>query len=215
MIRVDKCAVGPESLSSTNRYDGEDVKKQLLNDQKGKCYLCERYLETDFTIEHIKSRANYPDLVRDWNNLLLCCSYCNERKSDSFDDILSPVNSNIEELIEQRLDFLEKKAIFVPTDKNHSDSISVKQTINLLEKLYNNVPRKIKEERFFEYALSEINLFSDIVLKFLKDNSEENIRLLKSNLSIDRELLGFKYWIIKDNAMLYSLFNEDIIWKTQ
>ena len=77
MIRVKKCSVAPASLSRTKRYDGEDVKKQLLEDHHEKCYICERRLVTDFEIEHFKSQDNHPELKQEWSNLFLVCSYCN------------------------------------------------------------------------------------------------------------------------------------------
>lgn len=55
MIRVKKSHNAPSSLNTTSRYDGEDVKQQLLADQNDKCYLCERKRDTDFEIEHHKT----------------------------------------------------------------------------------------------------------------------------------------------------------------
>ena len=40
MIREKKSEEVPLSLSATARYDGEDVKRQLLEDQHEKCYIC-------------------------------------------------------------------------------------------------------------------------------------------------------------------------------
>jgi len=39
MIKVFKRPVPPSSLSNQNRYDTEEVKKQLLEDHQGKCYI--------------------------------------------------------------------------------------------------------------------------------------------------------------------------------
>lgn len=80
MIRVYKSSDSPNSLSTTKKYDGEDVKQQLEKDHHKKCYLCERELCTDFEIEHLKSQENYPELRQDWKNLLWSCSYCNNKK---------------------------------------------------------------------------------------------------------------------------------------
>ena len=55
MIKVYKSPDAPSSLATTTRYDGEDVKLQLLADQHDKCYICERRRDTDYEIEHHKS----------------------------------------------------------------------------------------------------------------------------------------------------------------
>ena len=56
MIKERKNEKEPSSLLTTSQYDGEDVKAQLLEDQHGKCYICERKMGTDFEIEHFKSK---------------------------------------------------------------------------------------------------------------------------------------------------------------
>ena len=56
MIKIRKNQRVPQSLTTTKKYDGEDVKRQLLSDQDSKCYLCERLLGTDFEIEHFAGR---------------------------------------------------------------------------------------------------------------------------------------------------------------
>lgn len=114
MIRIKKTVCCPKSLLSKKKYDGEDVKKQILDDQNNKCYMCERILTTDFEIEHLRSKNNYPDLICDWNNLLISCKYCNDKKSDLFDEIPNPITNNIEEEIEQQLDFTNRKVLLIP-----------------------------------------------------------------------------------------------------
>ena len=113
MIKVYKSTNIPSSLTKTSAYDGEDVKRQLLADQHDKCYICERNRVTDFEIEHHKSKKNYPDLSQEWDNLFMGCEYCNKKKSNVFDDILNPSICNIEDVIEQRIDYANKKALFL------------------------------------------------------------------------------------------------------
>ena len=165
MIRVYKHPDAPSSLTTTKYYDGEDVKKQLLADQHDKCYLCERNRDTDFEIEHHKSEHNYPDLVQDWDNLYMGCGYCNRKKSDSFNNTLVPKDFNIEDDIKQHIDYTNKKAVFLTNinDAQHCE------TVELLSKLYNGIKktRTIKEERFFEQALSVINFFAELVKKYM------------------------------------------------
>ena len=207
MIRVKKSHNAPSSLNTTSRYDGEDVKQQLLADQNDKCYLCERKRDTDFEIEHHKSTHN---LVQDWNNLYMGCGYCNRKKSDSFDNTLVPKDCNIEDEIEHFIDFANKKAVFLSiiNDEQHNE------TAELLSRIYNgtNQPRTTKEERFFEQAVSVMNRFTDLVMKYQESPTPETAKAVRDELSITKELLGFKYWIIKSDRTLSQVFAADIIW---
>ena len=77
------------SLSSI--YRAKDVKRQLRNDQHGKCAYCERYLNGDYgAVEHYRPVKAYQQcqgsplqspgyywLCYDWKNLLLSCDTCN------------------------------------------------------------------------------------------------------------------------------------------
>ena len=210
MIRVYKSPNIPASLASTASYNGEDVKQQLLADQRGKCYICERCRDTDFEIEHYKSQNKHSGLIRDWNNLFMVCRYCNGKKSNDYDDILNPKDCNIEDEIEQRIDFIGKKAVF----NSHVNDTEHAKTVELLNKVFNGSQcvRKIKEERFFERAISIINRFSNLVYSYLENPSSEAETAIKSELGIDRELLGFKYWMIHDNPSLFAVFANDMVW---
>lgn len=210
MIRVHKSPQVPTSLINTSNYDGEDVKRQLDDDQHSKCYICERHRVTDFEIEHLKSQTNYPSLVQEWDNLFMGCGYCNRKKSSKFDNILNPVDNNIEDTIEQRLDHKNKRAFF----KSDINDAQHNNTIELLNRIYNGTShiRNIKEEKFFEYTLSIINRFLQLVYLYLESPSSENAKSIRDELAIDKEMLGFKYWIIRDKPALYDVFAQDIIW---
>lgn len=213
MIRISKSQIVPESLTETQTYDGEDVQERLLHDQHRKCYLCERTRTTDFEIEHHKSKKNFPESQQDWENLLLVCGYCNKRKASLFDNIVNPTVCNVEEEITQRIDFNRKMALFsaIVTEESHQ------KTAELLNRLFNGKKglRKIKEELFFEYTLSVINRFQKILNNYLMNPTTDNEQKVKDELQIDKEFLGFKYWIIRDNKFLYQIFHKDIIWNKQ
>ena len=159
MIRERKNENVPSSLLTTSQYDGEDVKGQLLEDQHEKCYICERKLSTDFEIEHFKSKNNYPELRQERTNLFLACGYCNKKKSSSFDDNLYPLDTNIEDEIEQRIDFSSNKASFVTT----IDDVPYQNKVRMLHVFYNGKQKMsfIKEERFFYEVMKKMNSFLD------------------------------------------------------
>lgn len=209
MIRERKIGIIPSSLLTTSQYDGEDVKVQLLEDQHEKCYICERKLGTDFEIEHFKSKNNYPELRQEWTNLFLACGYCNKKKSSSFDDNLYPLDTNIENEIEQRIDFSRNKASFTTSvdDDPHQN------TVSMLHVFYNGKQkmRVIKEERFFDEAKQKMNRFLEKVNTFLMEPTPANRALVAAELSIEQEMLGFKYWVIRDNH-LEAEFKNEIEW---
>ena len=180
MIRVSKSNNIPRSLQTTKSYNAEDTVLQLSKDSHKKCYLCERKRDTDFNVEHYKSRENDPNLAQKWTNLFFACSNCNGKKKHSFDEILNPLTENIEEIIEQKMDFSNNKALF---SVNSFPSPCADKTIELLDRIYN-----------------------------LLSPTEELKKAIQEELLIDKELLGFKYWIIKNNEELFSEFENDMIW---
>lgn len=210
MIRVQKSEHVPESLTTTQAYDGEDVKQQLLSDQHAKCYLCERFLSTDFQIEHLRSQHHNDANRQNWNNLFLACSYCNGKKLANYDDIVDPAQTNVELAIKQEIDYSTKKAVFTPL----IDSAEIDRTIQLLQKIHNGQSfcRKIKEERFFEDILSSVNDFMHLVKAYLDNPAPESEEAVRSSLSVTKPALGFKYWIIKSNPTLEAVFSQDTVW---
>ena len=76
MIKVYKSDKAPEKLAEAG-YTCDEVKQAILNDQKDKCYLCERKVTTDYQVEHIVSRTNNKEKVNEWENLFIACNYCN------------------------------------------------------------------------------------------------------------------------------------------
>lgn len=210
MIRIAKSNTVPESLLLTKSYDGEDVKRQLFADQHGKCYLCERMVTTDFQIEHLKSQENYPELKTEWTNLLLSCDYCNPKKGSRFGNILNPLDCNIEEIIEQAIDFKSKTVVF-ESDNNSEQTMN---TISLLNTIFNGISklRKFKESKFYEEIEGILIRFVQKVTIYKLNPSPFAEDVVRQELGIDKELLGFKYWIIKSDAVLAKTFAKDIIW---
>ena len=209
MIKVEKSATIPESLLTTQAYDGQDVQRQLLCDQHRKCYICECAVEANYHIEHLKSRANR----KDWNNLFLSCGYCNDKKLAFYDNILDPATNNIEDIIEQRLDTYSKEAEF----RSENNSTEVKQTIKLLENIFNGKEhdpnfRSPHEEVFYDRVEMSINDFMRKVIDYRMNSSQTNEDIVREELAIGKELLGFKYWIIRDESELNDVFGGDIIW---
>lgn len=207
MIKVRK-STEPQELAQ-NGYSCDAVKHALIVDTDEKCYICERSRDTDFEVEHLKSRRNYPELENDWSNLYAACSYCNKKKGRYHDGMLNPDRCDVEDTIDHKVDLMKEKAIFSSQDGRDS----VKSTIKLLTKVFNGTrkPRRELEQRFWDQFKKEYNDFNAVVNDYLagNTNSEEDIREL---LDIREEFLAFKYYIIKSNPVLFQVFCNDIIW---
>lgn len=215
MIREYKYSSAPASLAAQSKYDGQDVLDQLFADHHDKCYLCEMKVKQFYEVEHFKSQEHFPKLKFDWANLLLSDSYCNGKKKDNFDDILNPYNVNIEDVIEQRIDSINRTALFVSRDT----SFSAQKTIRLLQRIFNGTYfpklRNKREEIFYKEVEQRFNAFNKLVLDYLTNPTPQTEGAVRNELAIDKELLGFKYWVIKDTPKLLAVFANDIIWNKQ
>ena len=118
------------------------------------------------------------------------------------------MHNNIEEKIQQRLNISTKKVDFYSSESNEE----VESLKSLLGSIFNGVGkmRKIKEENFYKYFISKIDYFNELLLQYINDKTIENRDKVLGELGVDREFLGFKYWIIKDNNV--EEFYDDIVW---
>ena len=206
MIREYKHKSAPASLVAQIKYDGQDVLDQLFADQHDKCYLCEMKVKQFYQVEHLKSHEHFEELKFNWTNLLLSDGYFNGKKKENFDDILNPNQVNIEDVIEQRIDSINRTALFVSSDT----SIPTQQTIKLLNRIFNGTYspklRKKREEEFYKEVEQKFNAFNKIVLDYLTNPNLQTENAVREELAIDKELLGFKYWVIKDTPKLLAVF---------
>ena len=212
MIREVKSSISPSSLSAHSRYDGQDVVDQLFIDHHEKCYLCELKVKQHYQVEHLKSKENFSGLKYEWTNLFLSDDYCNGKKKENFDEILNPNENDIEEIIEQRIDSINRKALF----KTSATSVAAQKTVELLTRLFNGTYapklRTKREDEFYKEVERILNVFNMILLEYVSHPTPETEKAVKDELSLDKELLGFKYWIIKDNPDLFAVFGNDIKW---
>lgn len=217
MIRIKKSSQIPSSLLKDNckKYDGEDVQEALNKDQFGKCYLCEQQTGKDYQIEHFKAKADgiYSELKFSWENLFLACSYCNARKSNDYNNLLEPTLVNIEEVIEQRIDFSTSKIQL----KDTLDSPSSQETVRLLDKLLNGNSkiRKTRDQKFYDDIFREITFFINILTEFKQNQTSENKQIVIDSLKMEKEFLALKYWILKDEEWLFHEFSIFIKWNKE
>lgn len=212
MIRVTKSDNIPQSLLTKKSNSSEDVKRQLRKDHKSICYLCDRLKDTDFDIEHFMSKGNYPQLASEWQNLFFSCRYCNQKKGARYDGILNPLNNNIEELLVQKIDIKNNKALFYSSGSLSSE---IEKTIDLLGKIYNGKKGGLKsdtEEAFFKSILGKYNSFIKLVAEYVNSPSDELKIAIEEELSLGKEILGLKYWVVMENDVLKEIFEGYIKW---
>lgn len=128
---------------------------------------------------------------------------------------MNPNQVNIEDVIEQHIDSINRKAVFESSDT----SVPTQQTIRLLNRIFNGTYspklRNKREEEFYKEVERIFNAFNKVVLDYLTNPNPITETAVRDELTIDKELLGFKYWVIKDIPKLLAVFANDIIWNKQ
>jgi len=66
------------------RYRHADIKVGLIEEAYGKCVYCERKVPFGET-DHFLPISHRPDLIVEWDNLVLSCKECNMYKRDYYD----------------------------------------------------------------------------------------------------------------------------------
>ena len=214
MIRSTRSQPPPASLDSSKKYDGQDVKDRLDDDFHGKCYLCERFHDQQFTVEHLKPQSAFPDLVCEWNNLFPAHHECNngrkswatherividgESKAWPIDGMLDPCEDDVEARLVQRLEPTPtgSRVQFAPVDPN---DLPAKNTAAELDHLHNG--RKshnnlIRSNLTARYAYM-IKLVRDLMLE---SNTEERRILdqLDALVSHEAEFSGVLRYTLRE-----------------
>lgn len=89
MRRLHRPACPNPAALQTN-YKHPENKQALQNASHGKCMYCESQVAhiAFGDVEHFRPKAagKYPHLEFEWTNLGYCCTRCNNRKKDQFDE---------------------------------------------------------------------------------------------------------------------------------
>ena len=97
-VRKKMVAEGLYSKDADSLYKAPDVKEKLENLYHSKCAYCEQEIE-EYHVEHYRPKRGlhtkdtkkyrqhngYPWLSLSWDNLMLACDKCNEKKGNKFD----------------------------------------------------------------------------------------------------------------------------------
>lgn len=209
MIKLFKSEKAPDRLAEVG-YNCDEVKQAILDDQKDKCYICERKVTTDYQVEHLASRSHHLEKENEWENLFIACNYCNDRKKHFYDDIPLPNQVEFENVISQNVDLKTQKAVFVVSGTD-PQMLKLK---DLLVKLFNGKGfcRNLMESRFWNQFMSVYRNFLRRIATYKVNPTEENKQIVIEELSIEQPALGFKYAFIKGDAELWSVFKDYCKW---
>jgi uncharacterized protein (TIGR02646 family) len=94
---------GNETLSFSEIYRDSAVKQALRQAQREKCCFCEALIGNEGDVEHFRPKAavrqsvtaplekpGYWWLAYSWDNLLLCCTHCNQREKKNLFPLANP-----------------------------------------------------------------------------------------------------------------------------
>lgn len=199
MIQQKKNPLAPDSLTRTKSHSEEDVKKQLVEDQHGKCYICESLTYQNGEVEHLKDKDTYPELRQSWENLFWACGHCNKKKQAPHSVIPSPLHEDYAKAIYVKPVFTRGFILF----EIKINPAAHQMTVDLLNRIHNGHPskfRKMNDALFYRRYREAISLFIDNMEKYRQTPSEENKKTITDALKEDQEFLATKYWLIQDST---------------
>ncbi len=209
MVYFEKSQPAPESLSTG--YNTPEVVNRLEEDFHNKCYICEQKAPTNINIEHFKSKQNYSSLTKNWDNLFFACAHCNNIKSTTYDNLLNCtiLSDNVDTALSYHCKPFPKEKVSIEVLVESEKSAETKE---LLEKCFNGehtAQKKIESSNLRSYLVKEIRVFQDLLFEYFENSRDEYfLKKIKQHLSNDSAFTAFKRWIIRDNEVLMSEFEE-------
>jgi len=193
---------GPDCLEKERQKPNGDYKcgnvlKLLKDDFNNKCYLCEEKAPSSIEVDHFEPhRGRDKDKEFDWKNLFFSCRHCNKTKgvkynTDTTNRILNCTNPDhdVEGKIIFEVEFLNADSQAGVVIKSMSDEPLVKNTVKLLNEVYNGTTKnqQIESENIRGKLIEDVDRFQECLRKFHNTVNEKVKRYKKKE--IDRHLL--------------------------
>ena len=146
------------------------LKEALLEEQENSCCpYCETEINlNDSQIEHIKPKDKFPELLIDYENLIICClesKRCGNSKANKWNELfINPVTENPEDYFKYDI----KTGKIIPIFREKEKFEKAEYTINLLN-LNDNGLCEIRKRYIFEfltYSNNNKNSLSNFPVKF-------------------------------------------------
>jgi len=203
-----------EKAKANGNYNCHGVLRQLVNDFKNKCYLCEDKEPHTINTEHFLPHRGDKNLKFDWNNLFYCCGHCNNTKlgKEKYDLILNCTNEadDVEINLKYKIDPYPNAKVLIIS--NIADVKST-NTADLLNEVYNGTTenKKLESANLRSKLLKEIKEFQDLLFQFYDTNLiKEEKEVIKGRiihqLRPTSNFTAFKKWILRDNEVLAEDF---------
>lgn len=219
MISIEKKPVPSELeklVKDTKNYRHQVVVEKIKSDFNNKCYLCELKESTSINIEHFIPHRGNEDLKYKWSNLYFACSHCNGIKGHRYDNILDPLNDDIEASINCRMDAVPMAKVII---EGTSDDKKVVNTVNLLDEIYNKCSelagvRTEESRNLRNRLLKELRSFQDSLFIYydeeeLEEDREKAKKEIIKHLRSKSQFTAFKRCLIKEKEIIYEEFKDD------
>lgn len=160
----------------TYRYNTEETKRHFRKMNHERCSFCTRLIQDfddEMTVEHIRIKRDYPQLIFQWSNLLCACKTCNTKRSTRThypEKYLDPTKiDDIEKYFCYQLDGM----IVVNEDLNSEE----KEKADYMIKMYrlNREGLVCKRREFMRDLMSDDDFYEKLKNK---DESSQNIIFL-------------------------------------
>ena len=213
MFPVSKNKIECESLTTKRSYDSEIVINQLSKEFHSKCYICGGDVGTSLRVEHFVPHLNRSEYMYDWKNLFLACDYCNNIKSDTYNNrnkaIINPMYRNpIHEIKVNWGEQLKRKITFTGTSKD----LEVANSVELLNKIFISKPREsaaytYKRDSLRRRLFNELREFFYVFDELVMDNplpgrEAELVLKLKDFLHVRSDFYEYKVSLIYHDDVL-------------
>lgn len=161
---------------SIYRYNTEETKRLFKVMNHERCSFCTRCIQDfqhEMTVEHIRTKRDFPKKIFEWNNLLCSCRTCNTKRSISLYDGELYLDPTKVQDIERYFHYYADGSIEPDESLNPEDTQKAKYMI----KLYglDREDLKYSRRKFFEELMSD-DEFYDILKK--RDPSNQSIIFL-------------------------------------
>lgn len=205
-------------VKDTKNYRHQSVVDRIKSNFNNKCYLCEIKESTSINIEHFIPHRGSEELKYKWSNLYFACSHCNGIKGHRYDNILDPLNDDVESFINCRMDAVPMAKVII--ERNSSDE-KVVNTVNLLDEIYNKCSetagvRTAESINLRKKLLKELRSFQDSLFVYydedeLDEDREKARKQIIKHLRSRSEFTAFKRCLVKEKEIIYDEFKDEFI----
>ncbi|MCL2045282.1 MAG: HNH endonuclease [Oscillospiraceae bacterium] len=219
MVKLKK-SVLPEGTKINNKNDYQTgiVFQTLYKDCYEKCYICEHKKPLPPVVEHIIAHKGNRDLMLNWSNLLLACSYCNtvKNKREFNEGIINPVEIDPEDYILFELSFDEfTESVGISHKGDSTDNLLSDKTVKLLNQVYNNTSKrdgqKVSSATLRDFLTRVMRDFYVLVDNYKTEQDTGNYQVIIDEISRSSEFAAFKRQIVRDDPELSIIFADSLV----